>query len=416
MRVWLDYSSTMEYSYQQLQALEAVAAWRQSDRQVFRLFGYAGSGKTTLAKVFAEGESNARFASFTGKAALVLRRKGCANATTIHSLIYNPSDKDSSPLRTLRDRYAKLLERVPPTPEDEAQASGLLLEIHKEEKRMKQPGFSLNPDSAIREASIVIIDEVSMVGKRLAEDLLSFGRKTLVLGDPAQLPPVADGGYFTNVEPDFMLDQIHRQAADSPIIQLASRVRLGESIDYGEYRDSRVCRKGAYSVSDILDNHDMILCGTNKMRRNINAKARREYYSRTSPFPEVGDRLVCLRNNHDLGLLNGSLWNVEETHEVDDKLLFLDLKSDDTEDKVECAAHKATFLGEELSYFERREAEEFDYGYCLTTHKAQGSQWGRVYVVDESSVFRGNSIARDMANRWLYTAITRAAESVTVAR
>src|ERR1700704_3832073 len=83
------------FSPQQDAALQAVAAWlkarpgRGSTPAVFRLFGYAGTGKTTLAKHLAEGvEGKVLFAAFTGKAALVMRRKGCQNASTIHSLIY----------------------------------------------------------------------------------------------------------------------------------------------------------------------------------------------------------------------------------------------------------------------------------------------------------------------------------------
>ena len=60
-----------------------------------------------------------------------------------------------------------------------------------------------------------------MVDEELGRDLLSFGKKVLVLGDPAQLPPVKGGGFFTEAEPDVMLTEVHRQAADNPIIRLS---------------------------------------------------------------------------------------------------------------------------------------------------------------------------------------------------
>src|SRR3979411_1147533 len=73
-------------------ALTAASDWFKAQRgraSIFRLFGYAGTGKTTLAKHIAEGvDGEVKFAAFTGKAALVMRNKGCDNASTIHSLIY----------------------------------------------------------------------------------------------------------------------------------------------------------------------------------------------------------------------------------------------------------------------------------------------------------------------------------------
>ena len=57
---------------------------------------------------------------------------------------------------------------------------------------------------------------------------MSFGVPVLVLGDPAQLPPIQGGGYFTEAEPDAMLTEVHRQAFDNPIVRLSMDVRAGE--------------------------------------------------------------------------------------------------------------------------------------------------------------------------------------------
>ena len=92
----------MQFSPQQDDALKAAAAWlkaarRGKARQVFRLFGYAGTGKTTLAQHLAEGvDGDVLFAAFTGKAAQVLRSRGAEGARTIHSLIYRPPVPSSS--------------------------------------------------------------------------------------------------------------------------------------------------------------------------------------------------------------------------------------------------------------------------------------------------------------------------------
>ena len=87
----------MELSPQQDEALKAVARWLKAGKpQIFRLFGYAGTGKTTLARYFAEHvDGQVQFAAFTGKAAQVLRSKGAVNARTIHSLIYRPRGEEA---------------------------------------------------------------------------------------------------------------------------------------------------------------------------------------------------------------------------------------------------------------------------------------------------------------------------------
>lgn len=405
-------ANSIEWSPQQKAALALVREWYDGPEQVFRLFGYAGTGKTTLALAcskIAKGGA-ALFGAFTGKASLVLRQKGCP-AETIHRLIYVPKDKSGVNLTELKEAYRVELVLDVPAEKREAQDAKcreIAREISKEEKRLKQPAFSLNPDSEVRFAGLVVIDEVSMVGRRMAEDLLSFGTKVLVLGDPAQLPPVGDGGFFTNEEPDVLLTEIHRQAAHSPIVHLATKVRCGEPIPLGTYEDSAVAQKGTFTIQQIAE-FDQILCGRNKTRHVINRRIREEVLGREGPMPVVGDRLVCLRNNHELGLLNGSLWTVESVMGVDDDEMLLSLRGEEGQ-LVESVAHTAHFVGRELSFFERRNADEFDYGYALTCHKAQGSQWGSVFVVDESGAFRQD------ASRWLYTAITRAAERVVIVR
>ncbi|RUV26237.1 ATP-dependent RecD-like DNA helicase, partial [Mesorhizobium sp. M5C.F.Ca.IN.020.32.2.1] len=158
----------MEFSPQQDDALKAVATWLKTGKpQLFRLFGFAGTGKTTLARYFAEHvDGQVQFAAFTGKAAQVLRSKGAVNARTIHSLIYRPKGEE-----TVADEVTG--------------------------KTSMSPTFSLNRQSPISRAKLVVIDECSMVDEQLGRDLMSFGTPILVLGDPGQLPPISGGGFFT---------------------------------------------------------------------------------------------------------------------------------------------------------------------------------------------------------------------------
>ena len=384
----------MKWSPQQDAALKAVSRWlKDPHSQVFRLFGYAGTGKTTLAKHLAEDAGHVLFGAYTGKAAHVLQQKGCP-AQTIHSMIYVPKGKSAEKLHQLQLELLRASKDRRPRIEKM---------IKEEEENLKRPSFTLNFDSAIRSADLVVIDECSMVNEQMGEDLLHFGTKVLVLGDPAQLPPVRGGGFFTEHQPDILLTEIHRQASGNPVIDLATRVRCGEKLTLGDYGESRVTN--TLDIDDAMA-ADQIIVGMNKTRHAVNRRMR-ELLGHSGDVPCAGERIVCLRNNHDLGLLNGSVWLVEETYNDDDPVV-MSIRPEDENWRQEVLAHYCLFQGEEPDHWTRREAEEFDYGYALTCHKSQGSQWNNVMILDESHVFRTD------AQRWLYTAITRAAENVVV--
>ncbi len=360
----------MAWSPQQDEALKAVSTWLKAGHpQVFRLFGYAGTGKTTLARHIAEDiDGEVIFGAFTGKAALVLRSKGCPDARTIHSMIYRPRDIDS-----------------------------------------ETPTFELNADSPASKASLIVIDECSMVDEELGRDLLSFGVPVLVLGDPAQLPPVKGGGFFTDAEPNIMLTEVHRQASDNPIIRMSMIVREGGRLERGSYGDSSVIARADIDAIAVTQ-ADQVLVGMNRTRRMYNKRIRDLLgYSQTTP--ESGDRLVCLRNDRKKGLLNGGLWTVKTVAPVRrGKLRMMLIPEDDPAHKpVRVGVIPAFFESEdEIPYALRRDSDEFDFGYALTVHKAQGSQWDKVVLFDESSAFREHKA------RWLYTAITRAAKVITI--
>lgn len=411
----------MQWSPQQDAALKAVDTWlTSSDEQVYRLFGYAGTGKTTLAQHFAEGVAHPLFAAFTGKAAHVLRQKGCEKATTIHSLIYHPKDKSQARLRDLEADLAeaRMLARNESLKfggevDDDPTVQKLQRLLEEERKNLSRPAFSLNIDSEVPRADLVVIDECSMVDGRMGQDLLSFDTKVLVLGDPAQLPPIGDGGFFTKHAPDFMLTEIHRQSADNPIIRLATDAREKRLSPQGEYGSSRVVAE--VSPEEALG-AGQILVGRNLTRHSSNRRIRQllSLGSLDHCIPVPGDKLVCLRNNHDLGLLNGSLWHVKDTGDLGDDRILLVVEPLDgagpTLNMIEAWLHPFEGRTNHLPWWERKEAEEFDYGYAMTVHKAQGSQFDDVLLFDESKCFRGDRW------RWLYTGITRASERITIVR
>lgn len=407
----------MRWTPQQESALRAVSEWfRGGESQVFRVFGYAGTGKTTLARHFAEGiDGDVMYLAYTGKAAHVMHLAGCAGAQTIHSAIYHARDKSKRNLMEYEDALMRLRAELRDEGMEETRVEQhrrvreLRAKVEEERDALARPNFSLNLDSPVRQASLLVVDEVSMVGGQMGQDLCSFGVPILVLGDPAQLPPVGDGGFFTEgVEPDVMLTDIHRQARDNPIIRLASMAREERPIPLGQYGESVVTEE--VSPEDALE-VDQILAGRNKTRRASNWRVR-ALRGFDEPLPLSGDRLVCLRNNHDLGLLNGSVWMCTDVCDRGDERVVLTVSPEEGGIEQTVEAHTHYFLGKEenLPWWDRKEAEEFDYGYCLTVHKAQGSQFGNTLLFDESWCFREHRW------RWLYTAITRAAERIKIVR
>ena len=226
------------------------------------------------------------FAAFTGKAAHVMRSKGCERASTIHSLIYKARDSGEG-----------------------------------------TPSFDLWDDAPASKAKLIVIDECSMVDPELGRDLMSFGVPLMVLGDPAQLPPIQGGGFFTDAEPDAMLTEVHRQAEDDPIVRLSMDVRAGRALEPGVYGETRVVEKSELDPQRVID-ADQVLVGRNNTRRAYNARMR-ERRGFAGALPATGDKLVCLRNNRRKGLLNGALWRVKEKPTTRRDIIKMRLAPDD---------------------------------------------------------------------------------------
>src|SRR6266550_1995385 len=334
-------------------ALNAVADWlkakpgQHGTPPILRLFGYAVTGKT----------------------ALVMRNKGCDNASTIHSLIYR------------------------------ARESGV-----------EQPSFELWDDAPASKAKLIVIDECSMVDAELGRDLMSFECPLLVLGDPAQLPPIQGGGYFTACEPDAMLTEVHRQAQNDPIVRMSMDIREGRELKIGRYGESEVVSRAELDPDRVM-RADQVLVGRNNTRRSYNMRMRQKQHIE-DPLPVTGDKLVCLRNNRKKGLFNGGLWRVKSRAASKSKIITMRLSPDeDFGHKVTKVSVRGDCFGgaiETIPWEQRKPYDEFDFGYVLTVHKAQGSQWDDVVLFDESFAFQ------ESRERWLYTGVTRAAKKLTL--
>jgi len=208
-----------------------------------------------------------------------------------------------------------------------------------------------------------------------------------------------------------MLTEIHRQAKDNPIIYLATQVRNGIMPDLGEYDESRVIEK--MSSRDVLE-ADQLLVGRNVTRHEMNSKMRK-LLKLDPDNPVIGDKLICLQNDKDLAIFNGGIFNIEQilTSKYKTNFLHMRLESQDEErEPIMVKVHKSFFIDDvgTPDWKMLKGSQQFDYSYAISVHKAQGSQWENVSILDESYCFR------EERWKWLYTAVTRASEKITLIR
>jgi len=388
-----------------------------------------------------------QFMAPTGKAAKVLTSKlradGWGNpATTIHKAIYTPKAMQA-------DRIKREIDQVDLHRDWIASKGQIGKEHHDEQIRAMKldqvdrhlaklenalreamdsegPSFVLKQEDEISpDVELFVVDEASMVGTRLAEDLALFGRPILALGDPGQLPPVGEPWGFNLDDPNVFLTEIHRQATDNPIIQLATMARQGKDLKVGDYGEGvRVIRRRDDNVTLDLDRDAMVLCGTHKTRWKLTKKIRQALgITETGPMADE-PLLVCRNSKKHPGLVNGSiLRNIGDHGDLQNgnARITLDVIDDDADGlqyQLTCAQpifeehvfrqQNSYSAPTKAAYAAKAQCEHLDFGHVLTVHKSQGSEWDDVVVHDESGVFR------DQGSRWLYTGITRAAKDLTV--
>ncbi len=407
----------------QAEAAELIAEWFFNlSNQIFVLCGYAGTGKTFLIDYVVKklgltaGES-AAFVAPTGKAASVLVRGG-APAGTVHSLIYTREEDVEV------DENGEVI-------------SERFLRFVKKEKI----------DSKIR---LIIVDETSMVADDTLKDLLSFGVKCLFCGDPAQLPPVGGSNSLLSM-PCATLTQIVRQEEGNSIVRLAEIVRAGGTLGYGNYGTNAavVSRRDltAEERKRLFLKADMILVGTNRTRAAVNREVRS--YLGISPdalLPIDGEKIICTLNDWgksldragNYHLVNGIVGNCYRVREQEDGLGQLDFRADFLDETCydlpfdagvftagryvhgygakACLLQNGVLVSEDnapaLRAFRVKREEtvcRFEFAYAVTCHKAQGSEYDFVIVIDESGYFENG-------REWLYTAITRAKKKLLIIR
>jgi exodeoxyribonuclease-5 len=392
----------INFGKDQLQAIRDASDWIRTPPHkrspIFIIAGYAGTGKSTILSTILENFRIPRykvaFATFTGKAAVILRQKGL-NAYTIHKLIYNTIvSKKNVPMFRRKSRLPMSIE-------------------------------------------LIAVDEIGMVPKSLLDDLLSFHIPVIGLGDPGQLPPIyGENDYITHH--NCLLTKVYRQALDSGVLRFATDIRNGifnPEINYGS--DVRFIDYHKLKDEDLLA-CDQVICATNANKVHLNVAIRRKL-GRQTMYPEDGDKVICTANNFkeivayfddlEIYLVNGLVGYAEfDTYSVSDDILWLNLRIDDmggvlsfiyaymtpfreNYEEVNLTVNEAdaSIKKDFYEFYHNKAIHRFDYGYAITCHKAQGSQYGHVLVYDDC--FYNNE---KQYLRWLYTAVTRAINKVTV--
>ena len=395
----------MELNDKQKQGLDiAVDRYKRKERYTV-ISGYAGTGKSTLVKFIVaalpniDPDEDVIYTSFTGKATQVLQKKGNKNVSTLHKLLFESIPKPDGTF------FRKPVEFIP--------------------------------------YKIVIVDECSMVPKELLQRLIKYNVHIICLGDPGQLPPVNknEDNHLLD-HPHIFLDEIMRQEENSEIINLTMDIRNGKPLTHYQGKEVQILNKDELTTGMLLW-ADQIICSTNATRVSLNNQMR-DLLGRGGG-PQDGDKVICLKNNWDIysvnnnPLVNGTIGYLKDSFSTyinlprqitsDGQPKKLDILtanfiSDTEEDYGILNMDKQLILTGEpgldwkTSYkmgrnwrFQDKIPDQFTYGYAITCHKSQGSEWDNVLVIEEGFPFD-----KEEHKQWLYTAATRAAKKLVIIR
>lgn len=392
-------------SSEQRAVFDRVTAWYEDSgaRDVLTLGGYSGTGKSTIVATLAGKYRNERmaFCAYTGKATSVLRKKffeanvrsSTHEVNTLHGLMYFPLVEEKT---------------------------GIV------RGWKKRDGLNY---------SLIVVDEASMLDKQLFDDLVSYDLPVLAVGDHGQLGPIS-GNFNLMQDPALRLETIHRQAQDSPILSLSAFVRRTGQVPRDDGDSLEVQVLGLDQKEDVVQklfshprmrlDDTCVLAYTNAERVELNDRARRALWGKdyTSEL-KVGDQVICLKNvegtifNGMRGIIQELEPRFETVFHYYGKVLF-----EDDAISVEGPICKPQFGREttirdfvEYGSITGRSVRSWqaiglllDFGYCLTIHKAQGSSFEHVVVVNDPHVY----MDYDTKKRALYTAVTRCSKYLVV--
>ena len=408
-------------------AYDAIMKWAKGGMEsgwIFTLAGFAGTGKTYLLQHIIQSlDKKPVCCAPTGKAASVLQGKlEGIQVTTIHRILYSPRHNSTTYIEQLIAGERSAIDS-----EDEQLANRYRDEITEEKKKLaeKKVTFDLKAESNrdAKEGVLVIVDEASMVDPEVKDDLEATGAKILFVGDGGQLDPVMGKSWFSKRIHDATLEEIQRQALDSPIIRLSMAIREG-SVKKSDYADSECDAQ----IVDRVDfdpeewvKANQVITGKNSSRHRLNRWLRKGlgyFEEEGDELPKAGEKLICLKNDYaaDPPRVNGMQFLALEDGFVDDEgvhRLSIDYEGHLVAGAefydYHCRVHYDKTIPEEPREF-RRGMMELDFGHCITAHKSQGSEWEYVIVADDKMMAKD----RKFRQKWLYTAVTRAQKKVTI--
>ena len=392
----------MQLTAKQEEGIKIITERYDAHEKYTVVSGYAGTGKSTLVKFAIEAlgiaPERVAYATYTGKAAEVLRRKGNSNAKTLHKLLYV-----SIPL--------------------------------------PRGGFSRKPATHI-DYDVVVVDEVSMVPKSMIDLLMRHQVYIIFLGDPFQLPMIDKNENHGLLDhPHIFLDEIMRQAQESEIIRLTMKIRNQETINGFKGEEVKIFKPNELNTGMLLW-ADQVICAKNTTRHSLNQQFRQ--LKGFEGIIENGEKVVIKRNywndsNKDgEALVNGATGIIENPF-----FTFRRLPSNIKIPNRDIQVIQANFVPEGSAAFEGVQFDkrflveeepcldwrvsyqlgkmsnkigdivprQMTYGYAITCHAAQGSEWENVLVVEENFPFEKVEHAR-----WLYTAATRASDRLLLVR
>lgn len=340
---------------------EVLRLLKEGNQQIIKIAGYAGTGKTVIVANLFHILQDFGFCAFTGKAASVLRKKKIPGQT-IHSIIYEPKFDEDGEIQFI------LTEVVPCR------------------------GF--------------VVDEASMVGQDIYQDLLSFGLPVIFVGDHGQLEPI---GSDINLmaKPDYCLEEIHRNAGE--IAFFAEWIRKGNPPRLFKAKD-KVQFINRWDMNRYMTQVDQMICAFNKTRVGLNDRARTELINTGNLIPGknfdfhrplIGDKIMCLRNSKEHGLFNGMQGVVTSLSDEGNDMVFT---SEEQDFSIKYDPSQFSKEKYEISY-DKDDPHPFDFAYAISCHKAQGSEWEKVMVIEQYCA-KWNQI------RWMYSAATRAKEKL----
>ena len=403
-------SYMQQLSNKQTEVLETILHFFFNDKSKggFVFSGVAGSGKTTIISSIVETLSNLNVnvvsLAFTGKAVSALINKNIQPAQTLHSFLYVP-----------------VYENIEDNDWDGVFDGGITTSYIR-----KFVKFDKKPKDAYTGIDFIIVDEASFVPRQIFMDLMDLEIPLLFVGDKEQLPPIDDTGFNIMDAADIHLDEIHRQAEGSPIIMLSKIVRETGHFNT-KYVDGNVIRMiNKRDINrDYVSNtqHDIVLCGTNNNRMKMNnlIRAARGYHE---DYAENNEVVINLKNTVGLmqtglaSIYNGELFKVissipKEDSQYPHRLYTLSssrVGNDCLEDVVINVLDSAWREDYTPVSVNGSDLANFTFGYAITVHKSQGSEFNNVLYIDDDVSFFTDQ------RKFRYTAITRAKDMLTIAK